>query len=70
MIYDSSSTLVIWLLAFYHRYSLRTSTPVYGWWYFVMLFECVGKILGQVLPKFPQTTDDEVNALMDTQIRV
>mmetsp|Transcript_54890 Transcript_54890/g.114865 ORF Transcript_54890/g.114865 Transcript_54890/m.114865 type:complete len:141 (-) Transcript_54890:119-541(-) len=35
-----------------------------------MLFECVGKTLGQVLPKFPPTTDDEVDALMDTKIRV
>ncbi len=35
-----------------------------------MLFECVCKTLGQVLLNFPPTIDDEVDALMDTKIRV
>ena len=30
----SPSTLAIWLLTFYYRYSLRTSSPIYSWWYF------------------------------------
>jgi hypothetical protein len=54
----------------YGRYSLKTSTPIYGWWYFVMLYEGVGKTLGQVLPKFPPTTDKEVDSLLATNIRV
>ena len=70
MIDCSSSTLAIWLLTFYYRYSLRTSSPIYGWWYFVMLYECVGKTLGQVLPKFPPSTDDEVESLLAINIRV
>ena len=70
MIDNSSPTLFIWLLTLCSRYALRASTPVYGWWYFLMLYECVGKTLGQVLPKFPPTTDDEVDALMATNIRV
>jgi hypothetical protein len=35
-----------------------------------MLYECVGKSLSQVLPKFPPITDDEVNTLMGTNIHV
>ena len=37
---------------------------------FVMLYEGVGKTLGQVLPKFPPTTDKEVDSLLATNIRV
>ncbi len=35
-----------------------------------MLYEGVGKTLGQVLPKFPPTTDKEVDSLLAINIRV
>ena len=53
-----------------NRYSLRPSTPIYGWWYFVMIHEGVGKSLSQLIPKFPPTTEAEVDALMDMKVRV
>jgi hypothetical protein len=58
------------IVALYDRFSLRPTTPVYGWWYFFMLFECVGKQLGQIIPRFPPTTDAEVDSLLDLKIRV
>ncbi len=30
-----------------------------------MLFDCVGKMLGQLLPKFPPQSDEDVDFLMD-----
>jgi hypothetical protein len=35
-----------------------------------MVFEGVGKSLGQLLPKFPPITDEDVNQLMDLKVRV
>jgi hypothetical protein len=35
-----------------------------------MLFDCVGKTLGQLLPKFPPQSDDDVDFLMDLKVRV
>ncbi len=61
---------MVWLLTFYHKFALHKSSPIYGWWYFVMLNECYGKTLGQMLLKFPPTNDDEVDTLMGTNIRI
>lgn len=52
------------------RYALRPSTPIYGWWYYFMLFEGVGKTLGQVLPKFPPSSNSDVDTLLDMKVRV
>jgi hypothetical protein len=35
-----------------------------------MLFDCVGKTLGQLLPKFPPQSDEDVDFLMDLKVRV
>jgi hypothetical protein len=70
VLYCSSSFRRNRLMPSHGRYSLKTSSPIYGWWYFVMLYECVGKTLGQVLPKFPPTTDKEVDSLLAIKLRV
>ena len=70
MLYCSTSLQHSWLMTSHGRYSLKTSSPIYGWWYFVMLYECVGKTLGQVLLKFSPSTDNEVESLLAINIRV
>ena len=57
-------------LTFCCRYALRPSTPVYGWWYYFMIFHAAGKVLGQVIPKFPPTSDDDVEFLLNLKVRV
>ena len=52
------------------RYALRPSNPIYGWWYFFMLFEAVPVQLGKVLPKFPPVTDQDVDNLLDLKMRM
>ena len=50
------------------RYSLRPSNPIYGWWYFFMLFEAVPVQLGKVLPEFPPANEKDVDDLMDLRM--
>ena len=70
MIAYNFQNVVFFLLTFYNRYSLRASTPIYGWWYYYMIYEGVGKCIGQFLPKFPPNTDEEVDQLMELKVRV
>jgi hypothetical protein len=35
-----------------------------------MLYECVGKTLGQLIPKFPPTSDEDIDKLLEMKIRV
>ena len=64
------ATLIIMPLTFSCRFALRPSSPVYGWWYYYMIFQAVGKTLGQVIPRFPPSSDDDVDFLLDMKVRV
>ena len=52
------------------RYAKRPSWPVYGWWYYFMLYGGVGKSLGQLIPKFPPTSDEDIDALLAMKVRM
>jgi hypothetical protein len=52
------------------RYILRSSQPVYGFWYYIMIHRAIGIHLQKILPKLVPKTDAEVDALLDCKLRV
>ena len=52
------------------RYILRSSQPVYGFWYYFMIHRAIGIHLQKILPKLVPKTDAEVDALLDCKLRV
>ncbi len=52
------------------RYILRSSQPVYGFLYYIMIHRAIGSHLQKILPKLVPKTDAEVDALLDCKLRV
>ncbi len=49
------------------RYNLRSSQPVYVFWYYIMIHRAVGIHLQKSLPKLVPKTDAKVDALSELQ---
>ena len=47
-----------------HRYKMRPTDPLYGYWFFEAYYEAFAKQLGSISPKFVPTTDAEVDELL------
>ncbi len=61
----------IYLLIFRaYRHVLRSSQPVYGFWYYFMIHRGIGLSLQKILPKFIPRNDEEVDALLNCKLRV
>ena len=47
-----------------HRYTIRTSDPIYGYWFFEAYYETFGKQLSLISTKFMPETDSSVEELL------
>ena len=47
-----------------YRYSVRSSDPIYGFWFFEAYYESFGKQLSMISPKFMPVTDAAVVELL------
>jgi hypothetical protein len=47
-----------------HRYTLRKSDPLYGFWFFEAYYESFAKQLGAISPKFVPTTPAGIDELL------
>ena len=47
-----------------YRYSVRSSDPIYGFWFFEAYYESFGKQLSMISPKFIPETDAAVEELL------
>ena len=52
------------------RHCLRTTQPVYGFWYFFMIHRGIGSTLQKLMPKLVPRNDKDVDALLDCKLRV
>ena len=52
------------------RHVLRSSQPVYGFWYYFMIHRGIGVSLQKILPKMIPRSNAEVDALLDCKLRV
>ncbi len=63
----------IWLYFFIfcaYRHVLRSSQPVYWFWYYFMIYRGIGLFLQKILPKFVPRKVEEVDALLNCRLRV
>jgi hypothetical protein len=51
-------------MALLHRYFLRKTDPLYGYWFFEAYYETFAKQLVAISPKFAPTTDAGVDELL------
>jgi hypothetical protein len=47
-----------------HRYTLRKTDPLYGYWFFEAYYESIGKQLSLISPKFMPETASGVAELL------
>ena len=47
-----------------HRYTLRKTDPLYGYWFFEAYYMSIGKHLTLISPKFMPDTADRVGELL------
>ena len=50
-----------------HRYTLRNSDPLYGYWFFEAYYNSIGKQLSIISPKFMPETEAQVIELLSFQ---
>ena len=61
---------IIALICFACRHCLRTTQPVYGFWYYFMIHRGIGATLQKLMPKLVPRNDKDVDALLDCKLRV
>jgi hypothetical protein len=47
-----------------HRYTLRKTDPLYGYWFFEAYYESIGKQLSLISPKFMPETATGIEELL------
>lgn len=52
------------------RYFLRSTTPIYGWWFYYMWSNVIGPELKTLHPKLNVRTEQDVDELLACEVRV